>query len=309
MIMKRFIDVTGCRFHAFDGSSGPGRLRLRALTISAALAVLLAGLAPAETLAAGGELQSFVTKKAATLENLHSKAKRALVNAAQDRAFEAYFHAHDDTNRHAAKQRIEQVSLATQRRFQVEEMCLIDPTGTELARIVGDEIAPDADLSTEEAQADFFKPGFAERPRRVYVTNPYMSPDADKWVLAYVTPVMADDKKKAILHYEHGLEVYQAAANKGLNGDGRYLLVVSRGGFVVSDSRAMPAIDKRGDAEDPADYFQHLDDVSPKGLVKVYQSVGANKTGTAKISDGGVDFGVAYAVVEGGLVVLAIERL
>jgi hypothetical protein len=309
MTMKRFIDLTGRRFHAFDRPGGPGLLQLRALTISAALAVSLVSLAPTETQAAGGDLQSFVTKKAATLENLHRKAKRALVNAAQDRAFEGYFHAHDDAARHTAKQRIEQVSLATQRRFSVEEMCLIDPTGTELTRIVGDEIAPDSDLSTEEAQAAFFKPGFAEAPRRVYVSNPYMSPDAHKWVLAYVTPVMADGEKKAILHYEHGLEVYQAAVNKGLNGDGRYLLVVSRGGFVISDSRKSPAIAKSGDAEDPADYFQHLDDVSPKSLVKVYESVGGNKTGTAKISDGGVDFDVAYAVVEGGLVVLGIERL
>lgn len=307
--MKRFIDLTGRRSHAFDGSSGLSPLRLRALTISVALAVSLVSLAPAETQAAITELQSFVTKKAATLENLHRKAKRALVNAAQDRAFAGYFDAHDDAARHTAKQRIEQVTLATQRRFDVEEMCLIDPTGTELTRIVGNEIAPDADLSTEEAQAAFFKPGFSEQPRRVYVSDPYMSPDADKWVLAYVTPVMADDEKKAILHYEHGLEVYQAALNKGLSGDSRYLLVVSRDGFVVSDSRMTPATGKRGDTEDPADYFQHLDDVSPKGLVKVYESVGGNKTGTAKISDGGVDFDVAYAVVEGGLIVLAIDRL
>ncbi len=257
---------------------------------------------------ANTELLFFVKKKAATLENLQQKAKRALVNAAQDRAFESYFHAQDQTSRDTAKRRIEEVTLATQRRFRVEEMCLIDPTGTELTRIVGNEIAPNSDLSTEEAQAAFFKPGFAEQPRRVYVANPYMSPDANKWVLAYVTPVMADGEKKAILHYEHGLEIYQAAVNKGLNGNDRYLLVVSRGGFVISDSRTVPAIEKRGDSEDPADYFQHLSEASPDGLVKIYESASENRTGVAKISDGAVDFDVAYAAVEGGLVVLVIQR-
>lgn len=281
----------------------------RAMTVATALTFSLLVLLPAERAAANAELQSFVTKKAATLENLQRKAKRALVNAAQDSAFESYFHAPDQSSRHAAKRRIEEVTLATQQRFHVAEMCLIDLTGTELTRIVGNEIAPDADLSTEEAQAAFFRPGFAEQPRRVYVTNPYMSPDANKWVLAYVTPVMAGGEKKAILHYEHGVEVYQAAANKGLNGDDRYLLVVSPGGFVISDSRAAPAIEKRGDSEDPADYFQHLGDVSPKGLVKVYESVGEDRTGTAKIADGGVEFDVAYAGVEGGLVLLAIQGL
>ena len=303
--MKRFIELHTKRLTA---AGAPNRPQFHALAIATAAAFALSSLLFAETGTANAELQSFVTKKAATIENLHRKAKQALVNAAQDRAFEGYFDAHDDAARHAAKQRIEQVTLATQRRFHVEEMCLIDPTGTELTRIVGNEIAPDADLSTEEAQAAFFKPGFAEQPRRVYVTNPYMSPDAHKWVLAYVTPVMAGDQKKAILHYEHGLEVYQQAVNKGLAGDDRYLLVVSQGGFVISDSRRVPAVEKRGDSENPSDYFEQLDNVSPNGLAKVYESVGDNKTGAAKISADGVDYGVAYAVVEGGLVLLAIER-
>jgi hypothetical protein len=307
--MNKPTDIVKSEFHSCEEPNRRHLFRHCVLTLSAALAVSLLGMAAPDTAAANGELQSFVTKKAATLENLHRKAKRALVNAAQDNAFEGYFHAHDDSSRHAAKQRIEQVSLATQRRFHVEEMCLIDPTGTEIARIVGNAIAPDADLSTEEAQAAFFKPGFAEQPRRVYVTNPYVSPDADKWVLAYVTPVLAGGEKKAILHYEHGLEVYQDVVNKGLNGDGRYLLIVSRAGFVISDSRKFLAIEKQGDSEDPADYFQHLDDVSPSGLTRVYESIGEARTGSTKISEGGADFGVAYATVEGGLVVLAIERM
>ncbi len=303
--MKRF---DGLNMKRFAYGDAPSRPRLRALVPGIAVAFAILSLPAGSPALANGELLSLVTKKAATIETLHRKAKRALVNAAQDRAFEGYFHAHDDAARHEAKQRIEQVTLATQRRFKVEEMCLIDPTGTEITRIVGNEIAPDSDLSTEEAKADFFKPGFAERPRRVYVTNPYVSPDANKWVLAYVTPVMAGDQKKAILHYEHGLEVYQDAVNKGMEGADHFLLVVSRGGFVISDSRRFVAIEKSGESEDPADYFQHLDDVSPRGLVGVYEGVGSNKTGATRISDGGAAYDVAFAAVEGGLVLLAVER-
>ncbi len=304
--MKRKIERNTERYAP---DAAPDRLRRRTLAIATATAFAVLTLLPAQQAAANTELQSFVTKKAATIENLHRKAKRALVNAAQDRAFEGYFHANDDTTRHEAKQRIEQVTLATQRRFNVEEMCLIDPTGTEITRIVGNQIAPDSDLSTEEAKADFFKPGFAERPRRVYVTNPYVSPDADKWVLAYVTPVMTDGQKKAILHYEHGLEIYQDVVNKGLNGGDRFLLVVSRGGFVISDSRRFLPIEKRGESEDPTDYFEQLADISPSGLVGVYEGVGENKTGASRISDDGNEFDVAFAVVEGGLVLLAVERV
>jgi hypothetical protein len=300
-IVKSLADTAGLAF--------PLRIRFRAIAATTAVAFGLLGLLPAETMAAGEDLQSLATRKAATIENLHRKAKRALVNAAQDRAFESYFHANDKEARHAAKQRIETVTLATQRRFHVEEMCLIDPTGTEITRIVGNEIAPDADLSTEEAQAAFFKPGFAEQPRRVYITNPYMSPDADKWVLAYITPVMADGEKKAILHYEHGLGIYQDAVNKGVEDEGHFILMVSRGGFVVSDSRKPVAIGKQGESEEMADYFQQLSDVSPKGLGEVYGRIGESRTGQATISDGGAEFGVAYSVAEGGLIVMAIERL
>lgn len=303
--MQRRVDQGERRIQTSDTPTECRRMRLHTLLLAAVMTGFLSGPASAVT---NTELLFFVKKKAATLANLQQKAKRALVNAAQDRAFESYFHAQDQTSRDTAKRRIEEVTLATQRRFRVEEMCLIDTTGTELTRIVGNEIAPDSDLSTEEAQAAFFKPGFAEQPRRVYVANPYMSPDANKWVLAYVTPVMTDGEKKAILHYEHGLEIYQAAVNKGLNGNDRYLLVVSRGGFVISDSRTVPAIEKRGDSEDPADYFQHLSEASPDGLVKIYESASENRTGVAKISDGAEDFDVAYAAVEGGLVVLVIQR-
>lgn len=307
--MKLWNKTAANRFSSPDTHAVTCRIRFCATAATAALVFALLGLPSAKTLAAGEELQSLVTKKAATIENLHRKAKRALVNAAQDRAFEGYFHAHDEDARKTARQRIETVTLATQRRFHVEEMCLIDPTGTEITRIVGDEIAPDSDLSTEEAQAAFFRPGFSEQPRRVYVTDPYLSPDADKWVLAYVTPVVADNEKKAILHYEHGIEIYQDAVNKGMKGEDRFLLMVSRGGFVVADSRKDIATGKRGDSEELVDYFHHLGDVSPNGLVAVYERVGESRTGSATISDGGVDYGIAYAVAEGGLVLLAVEPL
>jgi len=254
------------------------------------------------------ELQAFVTKKAATISTIHTKAKRALANAAQDHSFAAYYSAHDGEGRHGAKQRIEQVSLATQSRFHVEEMCLIDAAGPEIARIVGNAIAPDSDLSPDESGASFFEPAFAEAPRHVHVASPYMSPDADKWVLAYATPVVVGDDKKAILHYEHGLDVYRDAVNSGLSGDDRFLLIVSEGGYVVSDSRADIAIRKRGDEEELSDYFPHVRDMSPKGLARVYQSVDEKRTGVTTISEDGIKYGIAYAVVEGGLTLLAVER-
>ena len=60
--------------------------------------------------------------------------------------------------RQTLKQRIDQISLRVQSRFHVQEMCLIDPEGAEISRIVGDEVAHD--LALDEADAIFFRAGF-----------------------------------------------------------------------------------------------------------------------------------------------------
>lgn len=222
------------------------------------LAVLLFLIAfvPATQANGNTELQRGVAKSAAIVSILHRKAKKALVNAAQDKTFGDYFTTHDHDHKHDLKRRIDDISLNVQSRFQVEEMCLIDPNGSEISRIVGQQIAHD--LSHEEASAPFFQPGFDHRPRSVYVSSVYMSPDADKWVVAYVTPVMAEGEKKAILHYEHGLDVYQRALDKSRLDDGTLLMAVTDQGWIVWRSDAGIAVDKLGEEEAPSAYFEQF---------------------------------------------------
>lgn len=179
--------------------SKTAQARLAALVIAFTfMSVVSTGTGWAATQTAAEKL---VAKKAAIIANMHKKASKALVTSAQDKIFARYFTGHTE-----AKASIEKLSLNVQRRFHVEEMCLIDPNGHEISRIVADKIAPDEDLSTEEAAAPFFAPGFAQKHRHTHVA--YMSPDADKWVIAYVTPIVVAGKKEAILHYEHTVEAY-----------------------------------------------------------------------------------------------------
>lgn len=202
-------------------------------------------------------LQRQVAKSAAIVSILHKKAKKALVNAAQDNAFGDYFSTHDEHHKHTLKEKIDDISLQVQSRFQVEEMCLIDPNGSEISRIVGQEIAHD--LSHEEASAPFFEPGFRHRPRSVYVSPVYMSPDVDKWVVAYVTPVLAAGEKRAILHYEHGLDVYQRALEHNEVSDGTLQLAVTAEGWVVWSSDKPVTVNKVGETEEPSVYFEKFE--------------------------------------------------
>lgn len=225
--------------------------------------------------------KSEVAKKASIIMKMHKKASKALVNAAQDKGFSAYFHASDDAGRAKAKARVDKVSLHTQKKFHVEEMCFIDAAGPELARIVGNKIA--SDLSPDETGADFFKPSLALAAKKVFTSAVYVSPDANKWVVAYVTPIVLDGNKKGLLHYEHGLDVFQKTLNKKLSGSDTFILAVNEAGFIVSDSRKTIGVDKIGEKEEPGHYFE------------TFNFGGKDAVSAAKVLNGG------GALTEGGV--------
>lgn len=206
-------------------------------------------------------VEDLVQRKAEILRIMHKKAKKALANAAQDHAFTGYFTSTDAATRNAMRARIDRIALDVQSRFHAEEMCLIDPQGNEISRIVGDRIADD--LSHDEAHANFFAPGFAHKPRSVYVSPLYLSEDANKWVVAYVTPIMVGERKRAILHYEHGLDGYQRTLNRDLDGEQVFLLGVDGHGHIVSDSRRRIESHANGHhhdtGHDARDYFQRFE--------------------------------------------------
>src|SRR3712207_4560991 len=88
--------------------------------LCAGLAALFVAATPA---AADQEaLRAFVAKKAGVLRLLHGKAERALVTAAQDRTFGRYFEVQSEEEKSRLRQRIDQISLAVQRKFAVEEI-------------------------------------------------------------------------------------------------------------------------------------------------------------------------------------------
>ena len=240
---------------------------------------------------AGNDANTLIAKKSAILMAMHKKAKKALVNSAQDRTFKNYFSAEDSSKRSHYKNKIDHISLNVQNHFHVAEMCLIDPQGSEVSRIVGKKIAHD--LSNEEASASFFKPGFEQKPRTAYISPLYMSPDVDRWVLAYVTPVVVEGKVVAILHYEHGLEVFQRALNKGLEGSDKFIVAVSDAGHVVSDSRVTVDIDKQGKEESPENYFDEFN-LNGRNLLETIEAIDSGKQ-----LDGndGIQYDAAYRKV------------
>ena len=66
---------------------------------------------------------------------------------------------------------------------QIGELCFIDRSGSENARVVHGQRAPVSDLSPDEASNPFFGSTFALRPGQVFQSRPYVSPDTHDWVI------------------------------------------------------------------------------------------------------------------------------
>ena len=260
---------------------------MKRLVLALATAVLAAGTLPSQS-ASAPDLLAVAQKKAAIIELLHQKASKALVTVAQDPAFSTYFKSDDHGHRHAVKSRIEAITLEVQSKFHVAEMCLIGLDGVEITRIVGRKIADD--LSTEEASAIFFAPGFETPHRQVHISPIYVSPDVHKLVVAYVTPIMTEQGKKAILHYEHDLASFRQALLQGGDLDGLVMLVTRDDGRIIFDSRKTIDYSSPDGEADP-----HLESIvqdggTMKGLI---DRLGGNAGGTGEIMFDGARHPVA----------------
>jgi hypothetical protein len=238
---------------------------------------------------------ALVAKKVAIIELMHSKARKALVTAAQDARYRDYFTSTSEATRARLKGDIDTISLEVQSHFHVEEMCLIDPTGTEISRIVGNAIAND--LDTGESDNVFFAPGFKLKPRTVYISPIYISSDADRWVQAYVTPIIVGEETKAILHYEHGLTAYQDALNKDFSGKDPFIVAVHPDGWVISDSRQSIATNKKGESENPADYFERFF-WAGMSADQLKARLGGSGKGAGTIDLDAQTYDIAYAAAE-----------
>jgi Cache domain len=261
---------------------------------SSFLVAVAALLISSSSIQANESYVSIIAKKAAILEDLHKRISASLAAVAQDKAFSDYFLDGDPARRAQLKQRIDLISLKTQEKFRVEEMCLIGADGAEIARIVGSVVA--YDLSPDETGAVFFAPGFAQASRQVFISPPYVSPDAPKWVVGYATPIIADNVTRAILHFEHGLETYQEALGAQPPPDGTYVLAVTDSGWIIYDSRREIPIDKKGESVTPADYFDAFS-LGGLSIAEFRRQYGDGTAGSGTVERDGTRWEFAYRQV------------
>ncbi|MFC5379360.1 putative bifunctional diguanylate cyclase/phosphodiesterase [Aquipuribacter nitratireducens] len=122
---------------------------------------------------------------------------------------------------------------------RISEACLIDASGTELARVVEEEVAPAAELSTEEASAPFFAPTMALSADRVHQAAPYRSPDTDVMVISNSTPlVTAAGRAWGLVHFEVALDSFRPVSEDARRSGIRSAIVdLPSGEVVLTDGR------------------------------------------------------------------------
>ena len=232
-------------------------------------------------------LAALVAKKAGVVDLLHTKAERALVTAAQDETFRRYFDAKTDDERAALRDHIDHIALcgAKQVRRGGNVPHRRNRHGN-LSRRPQEDRLRSVDAGGErEFLCTRLSPNHREKCSwRRFTFHPTCTVGST----AYATPVDVHGTKKAILHYEHGLDFYESVLNAGIDPTGaRVLLTATSEGWVIFDTRRKIPIEQVGESEDPKDYFEQLS-VGGLSLEQLKQAIGSSDegSGTIKSADG-----------------------
>jgi PAS domain S-box-containing protein len=169
------------------------------------------------------------------IADLTDKASGELLLARQNPEFNRYFLAPDEATRQAALADIQSLMLYLQDRFAIDEICWIRDNGAEIARCAQGGLARLDELSLDESGGPFFQPTMALNDGEVYLSpTPYVSPDSHRWVVAFATPlVLPDGRKAGIFHFEIPLGWFAAKVESNALRGGHSFLMTKDGQLLV----------------------------------------------------------------------------
>jgi signal transduction histidine kinase len=254
-----------------------------------------------------------VEVKANFIDNLNARASGDLLFAVKNPVFVKYFELPDTKagniykndvlqftpQQRTIKNELDQWIYNFQDKFSVDETCLIDRTGQEHTRLVMKKIAPDSDLSHEESSTPFFKPSFQKNIDEVYLQYPYVSPDTERWVFAYTTPIVLNDgSKPAFYHFEIPLKSFQDITKV----DQGRAYVVDSAGYLVADSGHVynQSLNSAPFGQSPKDFFPSINTISASSEfnedIRNILASDNNSTNTGHVTYSGEDGELHYIV-------------
>lgn len=207
------------------------------LTVSlliATLAVIASGILFAQVSdrtarEADGQLSRHVAEQSRRIADMYVQAERDLRLARRNAVFEEVMAKPLAQVTASDRKHIDAALMYIGDRYAVDETCLILANGTELGRWDHGHTAPPEGLSTEEL---INNPGVAPAllfsDDTVYVSpEPYVSPDTERWVTAFYTPiVLQDGRSVGVLHFEIPIQSFgtELAADRFGTSDYSFLM-------------------------------------------------------------------------------------
>lgn len=128
----------------------------------------------------------------------------------------------------------------------IGEACLIDETGTELARVTQGVPAAVSELSNNEKENAFFAATLALPYGEVYQAAPYVSQDTHAWVISNSTWIRLADGSRQIVHFEVALNSFRQYLHVGARS--QHVAVVERpsGRVILEHGQPLPSSVPRG---------------------------------------------------------------
>jgi len=264
------------------------------------------------------KMNTILLEKELEIKNLNDRASEDLVFALKNPLFTEYFELPEtkDGNKfengelqytpqqNEIKLKLEQWIWHFQNKFQVDETCIIDTSGQEHARLVLKNIAPVSDLSSEESSAPFFEPSFQKEIDQVHIQYPYLSPDSERWVFAYTSPiVLGDGDKPAFYHFEMPVSIFQ----KLLTPDIGRMYVIDSDGMLIADSEH----EFIQNTKEMNDYFPQVKTISDSiDFENMIDDMRLQESGSLSYTDNDVTHNVVFTHIElfGWILVYEIDE-
>ena len=259
---------------------------------------------------AESRLDRHASDEAGLLEEFMASASRDIRLARRNEIFEAAL-AHTKGQLLPADRRTVEAAITyLGDRYQVDEICVIRADGLETARWVGGKgVAQLSDLSPDERQNNpAVLPTLALADDSFYQSQPYVSPDSNRWVIGIATPIVLSNGGHAgILHFEIPIQRFATEMASMPFGGGSYGLLIDRGGRLLVHPRLADFRSSQSLSTDSntGPFPMAAGSRSESWRQAVGKMLGGD-VGTSTFDDGGTTYRVSYRPVQGSDRILAV---
>jgi diguanylate cyclase (GGDEF)-like protein len=201
----------------------------------------------------------------------------------------------------ADRQQVETAITYLGDRYDVDEICVIRATGLEAARWVGGKgVALVADLSPDERQNNPAVVPTLELPDDAfYQTQPYVSPDSNRWVIGIATPIiLASGQHAGLLHFEIPIQRFATEMAASSFGGTSFNVLLDRSGRLLVHPELAAFRNAAGVSTDPNTGPFPL--ATASGSASWRDAVGqmlSGQIGTVSFEEAGASYRVSYRPV------------